>query len=186
MFATINLKKTNWAQIKEGYKTYSWIMANRNVASAKFNDQYAQYYRINQGIRSREKRDAFFNLLHCCIEKHIDDYAFVINKLLSITGRNEMSFASKIVATVNPHLPVLDAIIMGHSKIHRPQHKNVEDRIDHSIIIHQNIQRQFNDFLATTRGKNLLHTFDDRITQQGLLKITAIKKLDFIFWQTRS
>ena len=61
-------------------------------------------------------------MLKECINNNNDNYVDVLNKISEKTGRNEMSFASKIVASVNAQRPVLDKIVLGHFKINRPSY----------------------------------------------------------------
>ena len=97
-----------------------------------------------------------------------------------------MSFASKIVATVNPEKPIIDRIVLGHIKISRPSYGDLEHRINKSINIYNEIEQEYLKFLKSKLGEELMDIFIKRIKQQHNFKITNIKKLDFILWQTRN
>ena len=125
-------------------------------------------------------------MLNDSLKNNNDNYSKVLDELSMKTGRNEMSFASKIVATVNPNLPVIDKIVLRHLLISRPSYGNLSYRNEKSVSIFRAIEAVYNDFLKTIKGKNLIQTFNRRIKQQSGLKITNIKKLDFILWQTRN
>jgi hypothetical protein len=130
-------------------------------------------------------KKSFFNLLTECIKNNNDNYADVLNKLSEKTGRNEMSFASKIVATVNIQKPVIDKIVLGHFKISRPSHGDLKHRKIKSIDIYNEIEEAYHELIKLKLGRELIITFNKKIKQQQNFKITDIKKLDFILWQTR-
>ena len=179
-------KNTNWTAIQKGYDDYLFIMKNMHVFDDEFKRKFASFYKLNQGMRNINDKKSFFNLLKECIKNNQDDYATVLKKLSLKTGRNEMSFASKIVATVNPHKPIIDRIVLGHYKIRRPSYGDLKHRISKSINIYNEIEKDYLEFLDTKLGKDRMKIFDNNIEQVNNFKITKIKKLDFILWQTRN
>ena len=181
----VNFKNTDWVQIQKGYDDYLWIMKNTEKLDDGFKRKFAHFYKLNQGMKNANDKKIFFNLLNECINNNNDNYVDVLKKLSGKTGRNEMSFASKIVATVNPQKPVIDKIVLGHFKISRPSYGDLKHRISKSINIHNEIEEEYLEFLKSKLGKELMNIFNKRIKQQHNFKITNIKKLDFILWQTR-
>ncbi len=97
-----------------------------------------------------------------------------------------MSFASKIVATVNPNKPIIDRIVLRHFKISRPSYGDLKHKICKSINTYNEIKEEYLKFLKLKLGEELLDIFNNRIKQQHNFNITNIKKLDFILWQTRN
>ena len=185
MIEKINFKKTDWSQIQEAIDDYTWIMKNLQTTNDDFKRKFAHFYKVNLGIKNKDDKKYFFILLKDSLKINNDNYSDVLDKLSKKTGRNEMSFASKIVATVNPDLPVIDKIVLRHLLISRPSYSNLIYRKEKSVSIFKEIEAAYNEFLNTTKGKKLIHTFNSRIKQQRNFKITNIKKLDFILWQTR-
>ena len=179
-------KNTDWTKIQKGYDDYLFIMKNMHVFHDEFKKKFASFYNLDQGMRNTNDKKSFFNLLKECINNKQDDYATVLKKLSLKTGRNEMSFASKIVATVNPKKPIIDRIVLGHFKISRPSYGDFKHKISKSINIHNEIEEEYLKFLKSKLGEELMDIFNKRIKQQHNFKITNIKKLDFILWQTRN
>ena len=179
-------KNTNWTAIQKGYDDYLFIMKNMHVFDDEFKRKFAHFYKLNQGMRNTNDKKSFFNLLKECINNKQDDYAAVLNKLSLKTGHNEMSFASKIVASVNANKPVIDKIVLGHFKINRPSYGDLKHKISKSINIYNEIEEDYHEFLKSKKGEELMNIFDKEIKQQHNYKITNIKKLDFILWQTRN
>ncbi len=179
-------KNTDWTKIQEGYDDYLYIMKNMHIFDDEFKKKFASFYKLHQGMRNINHKKSFFNLLKDCIKNNQDDYTTVLNKLSFKTGRNEMSFASKIVASVNAQKPVIDKIVLGHFKINRPSYGDLKHRISKSININNEIEEEYHEFLKSKIGKYLMNIFNKKIKQQHNFKITNIKKLDFILWQTRN
>jgi hypothetical protein len=161
-------------------------MKNMHIFDDEFKKKFAHFYKLNQGMKNTNDKKSFFNLLKECINNNNDNYVDVLNKISEKTGRNEMSFASKIVASVNAQRPVLDKIVLGHFKINRPSYGDLKQRISKSINIYNEIEEEYHEFLKSKLGKELMNIFDKNIKQQRNFKITKIKKLDFILWQTRN
>ena len=178
-------KNTDWTKIQKGYDDYLFIMKNMHIFDNDFKKKLANFYKLDQGMRNTNDKKSFFNLLKECINNQQDDYATVLKNLSLKTGRNEMSFASKIVATVNPEKPIDDRIVLGHFKISRPSYGDLKQKISKSINIHNEIEEEYLKFLKSKLGEELMDNFNIRIKQQHNFKITNIKKLDFILWQTR-
>ena len=181
----IKFKNTDWIKIQKSYYDYLFIMKNLHNLDNEFKRKFAHFYKLNQGMKNANNQKSFFNLLKECINNKQDDYATVLKKLSLKTGRNEMSFASKIVATVNPEKPIIDRIVLGHFKISRPSYGDLKHKISKSINIHNEIEEEYLQFLKSKLGEELMDNFNKKIKQQHNFKITNIKKLDFILWQTR-
>lgn len=181
----INFKNTNWIKIKDAVYDYTWIMKNLKTQNEEFKRKFANFYKLNLGIKKEEDKKYFFSLLKDSLRKNNDNYSNVLGRLSRKTGRNEMSFASKIIATVNPEMPVIDKIVLSHLKISRPSYGSLNHRKDKSVYIYGEIEEDYKKFLNTTKGKELMNTFNNEIQQQRNFKITDFKKLDFILWQTR-
>jgi hypothetical protein len=182
----LNFKNADWTKIQEGYDNYLYIMKNMHIFDDEFKKKFASFYKLHQGMRNINHKKSFFNLLKDCIKNNQDDYTTVLNKLSLKTRRNEMSFASKIVASVNANKPVIDKIVLGHFKINRPSYGDLKHKISKSINIYNEIEEDYHEFLKSKKGEELMNIFDKEIKQQHNYKITNIKKLDFILWQTRN
>lgn len=88
----------------------------------------------------------------------------------------EESFASKLAATIDPNLPVIDIWVRYHLGLDRPTStQNAEE-------IHQKIREQYADFLSAENGKYLIRGFTEAYPEAH---ITHVKMLDFVLWQTR-
>jgi hypothetical protein len=98
-------------------------------------------------------------------------------------GRLDASFASKLLATINPNLPVWDQFILKHFCLKKPStNPNQEARILQANTIYEELIRKYKDFLAGEASKTWIKLFDEYYPSY---KITPIKKIDLIIWQAR-
>lgn len=49
--------------------------------------------------------------------------------------------------------------------------------------VYRNIQQWYVAFLVSAAGRRVIRTFDSRVEEHD--KITGLKKVDFVLWQTR-
>jgi len=88
----------------------------------------------------------------------------------------EESFASKLAATIDPNLPVIDSWVRCNLGLGRAfSTENAKE-------IHQKIREQYAEFLSTENGKYLIRRFAETYPEAH---ITHVKMLDFVLWQTR-
>lgn len=96
-------------------------------------------------------------------------------------GRVEASFSSKLLATVNPDMPVWDREVLKNLGLKPPLFHD-RYRIAKTEKLYNAIIRWYSTYLKTERGKSQLLAFDQRFPQSG---ISDLKKIDLILWQTR-
>ena len=108
--------------------------------------------------------------------------AEVLEKLFESDKRKELSFASKMLATIDPKLPVWDSKVRkrinadGELRL-KSTHKNIEECVEG----YNAMQKWYVKFMKTPKAKDMIAEFDAHFPNE---KITQIKKIDFIFWQT--
>lgn len=168
-------------KVKEGLEKYLWIQRQINKRNTQNNREFQRkfnsFYRMR---RNEEWQKKFYKLLEASKQKEID-FKNILVKLYKETNRVEASFASKLVATINPNMPIIDKIVFGNIGLKLPASYK-KDRI--LIIIEQYylLLKEFLSFLRTEHGKYLVDRF---IKEYPHIKITKIKMLDLILWQTR-
>jgi len=184
-FKEYDLKNTNWENIKKGAYKYLLIMQsveNLNVQTDKdFQKLFNGFYRIRQ--RSKE----FYESLYYYLEQNKSKdtsfeqtLAFFFEKL----KRLEPSFSSKIVATINPNLPVWDSEVLKRLNIKISSYsQDKETRFKQLVKIYDDIVNWYSEFMNTEQAKNMINTFNEKV---GNLNISNIKKIDLVLWQTRS
>ena len=164
-------------KLRKPIDTYSWLQRSirlLNVAQDKeFQRRFAGYYRVR--FLKPAPRQKLFDLLE--ESKNLPaDFGNILEKLSASTGRMEESFASKLAATIDPNLPVIDSWVRDNLGLSRAS------STENAKEIHQKIRGQYADFLSTESGKYLIRRFAETYPEGH---ITHVKMLDFVLWQTR-
>ena len=96
------------------YRQLQSELRDRDVSrDHDYQRRFVGFYRVRRDARWR---DAFFQMLQSCKSQPLTIEA-VLHRLHEATGQVEASFASKLVATINPNLPVIDSVVLrnlGH------------------------------------------------------------------------
>lgn len=174
--------KKNIKNIEPSLRKYIKIMdliykvdVSKNAAFQKL---YNGYYRV------RQRKPEFYSKYYSFMESNKDkgvSFRDTVLHLYREFGWIEASFSSKLVATINPDMPIWDSVILGHLHLHKPQYTS-RDRINKTIDIYGRICDWYQEFLHSSDGMHMIKTFDRAYPHTG---ISPVKKIDFILWQTR-
>ena len=105
----------------------------------------------------------------------------MLDTLHRTTGRYEASFASKLLATIDPNMPVIDSIVLRNLNLRLPASSS-KQRIARIQELHSTLVACFKEFLTTETGRHLVERFRHEYPSAN---ITEIKMLDLVLWQTR-
>ena len=168
-------------RIMPGLAKYSWIqeqLRRRDVSiDIEFQRRFGGFYRVRRG---EEWRDMFFRLL----ERYKTDsgtFGDAVSHLQIETGRFEASFASKLTATIDPSLPVIDSVVLRNVGLRLPA-TGARRRLDRIIEVHTELSHLYLEFLESDMGHCLVRRFMEAYPESA---VTDVKKLDFVLWQTR-
>lgn len=106
----------------------------------------------------------------------------VLEELYRVTGRYEPSFASKLVATIDPSKPIWDVYVLANTGHKAPSYSS-RNKLSLARAAYASIERWYSDFLQSDEGKFCVGEFDRFAPSHQWF--TAVKKVDFILWQTR-
>ena len=123
----------------------------------------------SHGLMERAKREQ--------LQFHV-----VLDLLRQATNRYETSFASKLIATINPSMPVIDSIVLKNLGLRLP-YSTATNRALQICKLHQKLTALFGTFLSTEDGKYLVEQFKAKYPNAN---ITEVKMLDLVLWQTRA
>jgi hypothetical protein len=157
--------------------TYLWLQRRLhfvNVAEdEEFRRKFTGFYKVR--FLKPAPRQQLFDLLE--ESKRLPaNYGSILEKLCAATGRMDESFASKIAATIDPDLPVIDRWVRDHLYLSRA------DNVESAKRIHQEIRERYVEFLSAENGKYLIRRFAEAYPEAH---ITHVKMLDLVLWQTR-
>jgi hypothetical protein len=163
-----------------GIRRYLEIMAlfpTVNVSTdATFQKKFNGFYRIR---RNRVFRELYYSFM----ETHKNNAPSFTEtvRYLGTYGWLEASFASKLLATINPNLPVWDKYVLRNTGLEAPAWcRNWETRVKRADTVYQTLIKWYADFVFGEEGKRWIHLFDERYPATP---ITPVKKIDFILWK---
>jgi hypothetical protein len=168
-------------RVASGLRKYQRLQADlhrtdvsRDVA---YQTAFNGFYRVRRDVTWRA---AFFQQLEAA-KAATPPYATVLTALRQATGRVEASFTSKLVATIDPSMPVIDSVVLKNLRLRLPP-ATAPDRIERIVGVHDRLREEFASYLATDRGRHLVTRFEEMYPGSG---VHPVKRLDLVLWQTR-
>jgi hypothetical protein len=162
--------------------TYCWIQdrftSSNVIADAEFQQKFNGYYRVR---RNAEWRRAYYCMMESARQSQ-PTFSTVLGELNQRTRRIEASFTSKLIATVNPLLPVIDRFVLERLEIKLPYYKNVH-RIEGTVKVYEDVCKKYEQILSSAPGSQVCAMFDARFPRRHL---TAVKKIDLVLWKVRA
>ena len=139
-----------------------------------FQKKYNHFYRM--GRRTKD----FYNTYYCYMEKIRDNKNITFNEIFnyikSNTNRNEASFSSKLLHTINNDMPILDSIVLKNLNLYN----EYKSRKSNKTEIYDKLNSTYKELSYT--HKYIVDEFNRKFLD---IKISDIKKIDFVLWQLR-
>ena len=162
-----------------GFKKYSWLQQNVRSADVRsdqlFQKRFNGYYRLR---RNALWRSAYYSLMESAKVSDVE-FPVALNEIKGRTGRLEASFASKLVATLNPSKPVIDKFVLHQFGLRLPR-QAAPNRFLETIRLYEGLCDQYRDLICSPTGAMIRMMFDRRFPAPG---ITELKKIDLVLWQ---
>lgn len=179
-----NVKKA-LENINVGLHKYKLIMDSLykiDVAEDKeFQKTFNNFYKIRQ--RKQEFYKYYYKLLE---EKKNANVTFqeIIFDLYKNLDEVHASFSSKLLATVNPSMPIWDVFVLKNLGLRKPyvSYGNRIKEIETIISLYERICNWYEENLNSNESIKAIEMFDLKFPN---CNITNIKKVDFILWQLR-
>lgn len=166
----------------DGLESYQWIQSrvrHCNVSrDTDFQRRFNGFYRVR---RNAKWRQSFYALMEAKKEAGID-FPEILRSLRKSTGQLEASFSSKLAATLDPGLPVIDRFVLGNFGLKLPYWQST-DRESRVIKVCEDLRVAYDRLMMTEIGKMVEELFDRRYPEAA--SIPTIKKLDLVLWQSR-
>jgi hypothetical protein len=181
-------QKIDWVKIEKGLFQYKEIMTifkcSQNIEKDDvLQKRYKTFYRMNTARKDAQFYKGYFNLLKNARQGDIVDMPTILKQLKRLSNKHEISFASKLLATVDPKLPIWDSRVRervnerGEIKL-KANYKNTDECVE----AYNSLVSWYGKFMKSNEAKMMIAEFDSHFPKE---KISAIKKVDFIFWQTK-
>ncbi len=180
----------NTPTLSKSIEKYIWIEESLKQTdfhkNPEFQKRYNGFYRVRQ--RSKEWYAAYFGLLGEQALAVPYSYQDILRKLYEVGGKLEVSFASKLVASVNPTQPIWDKFVLENLGLLSTWKKSaklpLEKRMVFAVQIYESIKDWYAQFLSSNDGKRCVQLFDD-VFSQYRDKLSDLKKVDFLLWSNR-
>lgn len=164
-----------------GLEDYQYIMEqvkqkesiNNDVFIKKFNRFYNVRHK-NWDTWSTNYYQVFEKMRH---EKNNVTFERILNDISTETV--DASFASKMLATLNPNKPILDSRVLKNLEI-TIKGNTKQERIKFSIEVYKKIEAFYDTYLPTGKAKRNIALFDEIFPDYSWISDT--KKIDFIIW----
>lgn len=181
-------KKIDWSKIETGLLKYNEIMSlykcSENIDKDEvLHRRYKSFYKMNTARKDAQFYKIYFRVLKKAKEGDSIDILSVLSQLKRISNKNEISFASKLLATIDPKLPIWDSRVRERiNEIGDLKLKETYKTTGECVNAYNSLLAWYKQFMKTDKAKKMIAEFDSHFPNQ---KITSIKKVDFIFWQTK-
>lgn len=146
-------------------------------ADEDFRRRFNGFYRVRRGPAWQ---NGFYEVLERA-KSRPPSFREVLADLHRAGGRWEASFASKLLATVDPTQPVIDSVVLRNVGLRLPSQRQA-DRAQRIDAVHRGLAAAFAEFLPTDAGRRLVQRFRDRFPDA---LVTEVKMLDLVLWQAR-
>ena len=142
-----------------------------------FQKKYSGFYHIRH--RNRAWKKFYFSLLERS-KFHPLSFSDVLNAIHRKTGRVEASFSSKLVATIDLSMPVIDKFVLQNANLVLPVYG--ENRIERVELLYETLREKIDNFSHSENGVYLVDSFLRRFP---CCHITKTKMIDFVLWKIR-
>lgn len=142
----------------------------------KFQKKYDAFYRVR---RDEAWRKEYFRLMATYGKRGDVSFGEILLRLYQATGQIEASFASKMLATLYPDMPIWDSKVLSalHLKL---TGSNSDAKFSNAVALYDSICRWYNDFKKTDAAAEMIQRFDKEFPELQIMSQT--KKIDFILW----
>lgn len=150
------------------------------TSDSDFQRKYNAFYRVQR------RKEGWYKSYYALMQRSKGSSATfdsVLDALFRETGRYEPSFASKLVATLDPSKPVWDVHVLANTG-HTPPSYSHAAKLSMAKVAYESIARWYAEFLKSNDGKLCVSEFNRLVPERT--GFTPLKKVDFILWQTRA
>lgn len=144
-----------------------------------FQRSFNGFYRVR---RNKDWRKAYYNLFEQVKSSEDVGFAYILEELYHKTGNVEASFASKLLATLKPEMPIWDRYVVQNLNLKVPPASDPE-RIRKVERLYDGIVGWYSAFLKTENARQCLAKFDEVLPDYAWL--SDVKKIDFYLWSIR-
>ena len=169
-------------RLERGLRIYLWLQTQVRLCDVstteEFQKRFSGFYRVRRGSRWKLE---YFKLMEASKLNGID-FPEALKEINRRCGRVEASFASKLVATLDPSKPVIDKFVLNYFGMRLPR-RGSQGREFKIVDLYNELGAKYVKLIESATGKLIRKNFDLRYPESPL---TELKKVDLVLWQIRS
>jgi hypothetical protein len=165
-----------------GIEKYQKIMDLIHQVDVSKDQEFQKMF--NGFYRVRQRTPQFYETFYSFMERNKENppsFEKTITYIYEELDRFEASFSSKLVATLNPAMPIWDSVVLKNFGFKQPAYYK-KNRVKEAINIYTELINKYNTILNQDEGQFIIKEFNKVYPDS---KITDIKKVDFVYWQIR-
>lgn len=145
--------------------------------SNEFQKKFNAFYRVRQ--RNQDWYVYYYSLMEHSKSMNVD-FNYILTSIQNQLGRYEPSFSSKLLATINPNMPIWDSFVLKNCNFKPPSY-GANNKLTKAMDLYSNLCLWYESFLHSTNATNFISEFDTLVPKHG--QVSNLKKIDFILWQ---
>ncbi len=172
------------AKARRGITQYLAILDSVHRVDVSCDRDFQKMY--NSFYRVRQRPSGWYEVYYEYLERSKTtppQFDTALDYLWSTLGRYEPSFSSKLVATLDPDRPVWDRFVLKNTSQKAPSYA-ARNRVQSAKAVYRSIQDWYESYLCSVEGQRVLRVFDREVGEHH--RLTNLKKVDFVLWQTRA
>lgn len=166
-------------RVETGIDKYNWIMKHVHQVDVSADAEFQRFF--NGFYRMRQRASSFYASYYTYLEQNKCNqeltFEDIVTYLYQETGSVHASFSSKLLATVNPNMPIWDKFVLQNLGLRTPYYYE-KNRLQKTVQLYQRICDWYKSREATEKLNEFNRLFPN-------LDISDVKKIDFILWATR-
>lgn len=171
-----------------GLETYTKIINEAKdpskISCDEFRKMYNGYYKLRQ--MPHQWYDKYYELMAEQADKN-RTFKELLEIMYETGKRIEVSFVSKLMATINPKFPIWDKYVLKNlgmtKEWERLAGQPYQKRIELAATIYNNIIEQYELFINSHNGNLCIDIFNEVLPDYK--NISDVKKIDFMLWSKR-
>lgn len=168
---------------KNRIEKYFEIMNRFSNPNFKEDEDFRRLFNDFYKIRQRPKK--FYDLLYSYLESNKNSnikFEDILKYFQDEYGSIEKSFSSKVLATINPDMPIWDTEVLKKLGMKAPS-QSAKNRFEKTIEMYYEILLWYKEYLETENALEAIKEFDKVFPNDTTT--TKVKKIDLILWSIR-
>ena len=188
-----NVEKTLEKSLEDacGLTTYRKTLELDSIMDKDYRKMFTSYYRIR---RDSEWLESFYSYMYEIKDREDITFEEILCKLSSwehsvkVSGKNpngcartiEVSFSSKLLATISPDNPIWDSQVVKALNIKIKEKGEWGERIKAYAHAYGELKKAVQEYINSDDGKKAIELFDNKFPNYA--DVSDYKKIDFYLW----